>query len=290
MLEALDQSGLLASLPPATSVTCRACVGDHDVEVWRDDDGDQARFWHCCPESGLVQVQADRLGQWRANIDGLVVLIQAALGNRARRSIVVPERVWMWQGAVIDGRPRTVWFVRGHGWPDGEAIASRVRATAETVILVSDPPSTAPQPLQTGRIISLWQIVDQDEEDAVIVDAGLLVEAATGSPATSPTPREPRHRRRGGRDEAVAALTNALVRFLTDAQRQLAHQGKADAQAYLAYQPPTQKALGSLAGIRIHTRVGRALKDASPGGKYLRLLWEAAQTPEGVMEFRLPGV
>jgi len=54
------------------------------------------------------------------------------------------------------------------------------------------------------------------------------------------------------------------------------------------YQPPTQKEIGALAGIRIHTRVGRALKDPSPAGKHLSLLWEAAQTPEGVMEFKQP--
>ena len=116
-----------------------------------------------------------------------------------------------------------------------------------------------------------------------------LAEAAIGSPATSPTPREARHRRRSERDEAIAALTNALVQFLTNAQRQLEHQGKADASAYLAYQPPTQKEIGVLAGISIHTRVGRALKDPSPAGFRLRELWDATRSPEGVMGFKMPG-
>jgi hypothetical protein len=217
------------------------------------------------------------------------VLIQAALGDRARRSVIAPERAWMWQGAIIDGRPRTVYFVRGHAWPDGGEIAGRIRATAETAILVSDPPATAPAALQTGRVVSLWQIIDQDDEDRLLVSPEYLAEAAIGSPATSPTPREARHRRRGNRDEAIAALTNALVQFLTNAQRQLTHQGKADASAFVAYQPPTQKQIGAMAGIRVHTRVGRALQDSSPAGRHLHQLWEAAQSPEGVMGFKPPG-
>jgi hypothetical protein len=287
VLAGLESAGLLRNLPPANSVDCRACDGDHDVEVQREGDGDQARFWHRCPEAGRVEVPSERLTLWSAHLDGLLRLIQAALGDRARRSVIAPERAWMWQGAIIDGRPRTVYFVRGHGWPDGSEVASRVRATAETVILVSDPPATAPSVLQTGRIVSLWQVIDQDDADTLLVSPEYLAEAATGSPATSPTPREARHRRRGDRDEAIAALTNALVQFLSNAQRQLTHQGKADASAFVAYQPPTQKQIGAMAGILVHTRVGRALQDPTPAGSRLRDLWEASRSSDGVMSFKL---
>jgi hypothetical protein len=286
VLDGLESAGLLRSLPPATSVACRGCDGDHDVEIQREGDGDQASFWHRCPEAGRVEVPAERLNLWAAHLDGLLRLIQAALGDRARRSVIAPERAWMWQGAIIDGRPRTVYFVRGHGWPDGGEIASQVRATAETLILVSDPPTSAPAALRTGRIVSLWQVIDQDDADRLLVSPDYLAEAAIGSPSTSPTPREARHRRRGDRDEAITALTNALVLFLTNAQRQLTHQGKADASAFVAYQPPTQKQIGAMAGIRVHTRVGRALQDSSPAGCRLRELWLATRMADGVMGFR----
>ena len=124
---------------------------------------------------------------------------------------------------IIDGRPRTVYFGRGHGCPDASDVASRVRATAETVILVSDPPATTPPALQTGRVVLLWQVIDHDDADTLLVSPEYLTEAATGSPATSPTPREARHRRRGDRNEAIAALTNALMQFLSNAQSQLTH-------------------------------------------------------------------
>lgn len=289
VLEGLETAGLLTSGDPLSSVDCRACHGVHDVEVQQEGTGKDARFWHHCPEAGRVEITAERLRQWRANLAAVTSLIQKALGKRARRHVVRSDRVWLWTGGIIGGKPKTVYWVRGHDWADGGEIAAFVKATKETVVLVSDPPVEAPESLRAGRVVSLWQVVDVNEEDQVLVCPERLAEAVTGSPATKLLPREASHRRRGGRDEAIAALTNALIAVILRTQNQLRHQGKVDATALSGFKPIQKQELGRLAGITVKSRVGRALdpeQERSPAGRRLQGLWLVAQDATLIMEFQ----
>jgi len=101
----------------ASIVTCRACDADHPSEVEFDESVNGYR--HFCPDAGWVDVPADDLKCYRADISWLLTKLRRELGiaDHVPAPCLVDEVLWDLGEAWIGKRKSTILFGRriGHG-------------------------------------------------------------------------------------------------------------------------------------------------------------------------------
>ena len=99
----------------ATHVVCDACHEDHIEEVVRIKSGKEVAFQISCPDSGWVDVPADRLRQWTLDTSRLVSLLSAGIEPADAAVAVIPDLAWRLGSVEIAGVTFSIALVRGGG-------------------------------------------------------------------------------------------------------------------------------------------------------------------------------
>lgn len=71
VFEACIEAGLIAPIQAARSIACDACDEGHVEKVIPRGGQDKTRFYITCPDSGLIEVESERLRQWRFDGEAL---------------------------------------------------------------------------------------------------------------------------------------------------------------------------------------------------------------------------
>ncbi len=93
-VQILRELGAIQSGPLADSITCRACHSDHAAEI--EFDATARRYFHFCPEAGIVKIDDADLATYQHRPEWLVDWLATALQvpSRLRQRALVPDRAW----------------------------------------------------------------------------------------------------------------------------------------------------------------------------------------------------
>jgi hypothetical protein len=89
--EALTAAGLISEMALATRVVCDVCEADHWERVRWSEDGKRAYI--VCPEAGIVDLDLERLRQWKCCLQQFAGRISKALGRGEVRPVPA-SRLW----------------------------------------------------------------------------------------------------------------------------------------------------------------------------------------------------
>lgn len=131
---------ILVPTRSATHVVCNACHEDHVEEVVRIKNGKDVVFRLRCPESGLVDVPADRLRQWTLDATRLVSLLSAGIGPANSAEAVVPDSAWRLGSVEIAGVALGVVLVRGSGTSSLETVATKLPPQRTVIVCTGEAP------------------------------------------------------------------------------------------------------------------------------------------------------
>lgn len=131
---------ILVPTRPATHVVCNACHEDHIEEVVRIKSGKEVAFRMICPNSGWIDVPADRLRQWTLDASRLVSLLSAAIGPANSAEAVVPDSAWRLGSVEIAGVVFGVVLVRGSGTSSLEAVAGKLPPQRTVIVCTREAP------------------------------------------------------------------------------------------------------------------------------------------------------
>ncbi len=131
---------ILVPTRPATHVVCNACHEDHVEEVVRIKVGKEVVFRMRCPDSGWVDVPAERLRQWTLDVPRLVSLLSAGIDPASAAETVVPESVWQLGSVEIAGVVLCIVLVRGGGITSLWTAASKLPPQRTVVVRTAEAP------------------------------------------------------------------------------------------------------------------------------------------------------
>ncbi|MCA9082014.1 MAG: hypothetical protein KDA58_15740 [Planctomycetaceae bacterium] len=124
----------------ATHVVCDACHEDHVEEVVRIKAGNDVAFRIRCPDSGWVDVPADRLRQWTMDTSRMVSLLSAGIGPADAAEAVIPDQVWRLGSVEIAGVVLSIVLVRGGGIKSLGTVAAKLPPQRTVVVRTADAP------------------------------------------------------------------------------------------------------------------------------------------------------
>ena len=183
-LSALQRLGAVRDGPRPDTITCRACDSDHFAAV--DFDERTQRYFHSCPDAGIVWVNGNDLTTLRFDAEWLVDWLTSTLEismSRSRRGLI-NRKVWHLGDATCGGTLMTVIFARrviSQSELDGLASVLRPIHRAEKGVVITTSPRVARQVRLPGgyEFLDLSEIA-RSEGDRLMLDA---VPLGTGSKA-----------------------------------------------------------------------------------------------------------
>lgn len=114
--------GLLREAELADSIYCIDCGEGHFANVYWEIPGVKACFG--CPTEGVLDVDIDRLRQWRIDADHIAQSIAGAFGLSLPLAQLLSGRLWHLGRKRLGGRYRDVFFGRGGRSPVTEVSAA----------------------------------------------------------------------------------------------------------------------------------------------------------------------
>ena len=199
-LSALQRLGAVRDGPRPDTITCRACDSDHFAAV--DFDERTQRYFHSCPDAGIVWVNGNDLTTLRFDAEWLVDWLTSTLEismSRSRRGLI-NRKVWHLGDATCGGTLMTVIFARrviSQSELDGLASVLRPIHRAEKGVVITTSPRVARQVRLPGgyEFLDLSEIA-RSEGDRLMLDAvplgywikGMEPTTAKGAPAREGRP------------------------------------------------------------------------------------------------------
>ncbi len=182
--EALEL-GLLREMELASVVLCDQCGEAHWSEVHWEEPGVKACFG--CPTEGVVEIDIERLRQWRIDPERLAALAAGALGLNAGACEPLRERLWHLGRRRITDRFREVYFGLGACLPVAEMSAAiRASIGQGPALLLTVGCAGAPDGLPAGHHLLDFASVSRVECGKIAVDMEFVEERLTGD---APLPR-----------------------------------------------------------------------------------------------------
>ena len=114
--------GLLRETELATAVVCDQCGDAHWAEVYWVTPGVKACFG--CDAEGVIDIELDRLRQWRIDADRVAGLVAGSLEVSSPIEILLRERLWRVGRRRLGGRYRDIFFGVPAGLPVAEMSAA----------------------------------------------------------------------------------------------------------------------------------------------------------------------
>jgi hypothetical protein len=269
--ELLD-AGLLVPHRTAQSIMCDACAAGHaeEVETVMYPNGRTCLFIYC-PENGRLEIEPDRLRQWRPRYGIVAELIADSLDATGGCREILPERLWDIGRAAVAGQSRPVWLARRL---TAELIP---RLPADKVSLLFILGNARPEGLEIApeRVFEVRRLVRcEDGElsldaDAVRTQLGEIVRTA---------PPKKRSGRRTSRAAAIDSIKKHLREQILIRKSTLSKGWNAELE------PLEQKYLAELAGVHEST-VSRILREETQE-RELQILWQIVNDPEQIMRYQ----
>lgn len=288
-LDALLRDGVLVTAPTAATVWCGGC-DEREAVPWDDDPGDPQQIRYTCTTYG-TEHQAPRAWTCRYRVDmtALALRIGAGLGSQQEPEISEQQRIHRWERLPILGVTRTVVIARGLGWKDGTALWEKLGLTPTAILIAVGPKPRVPTHLrldERGTLhLSLWSILDVDDEARITVDRERLEEEVAAqleqrAPKATPTKRDV------AKQVKLRLIERELRARLVVARKQLldGNGGAAEAtcRATTGYDE-----LGKMAGIDKST-VSRHLRSGMPEAEAVQVLLAVARDLQALREWN-PG-
>lgn len=126
LFDASLEAEILVEAELARSVVCDACSEGHSSEVVRGDDARGSQWFSLCPEEGAVEVEPERLLQWKFRAEGLARVISGALSKVRGLPKEVAPGIWK-LGTVGPAKSRAFVHLVAEAW--SESARERVKQT-----------------------------------------------------------------------------------------------------------------------------------------------------------------
>jgi hypothetical protein len=142
--EALVATRVLVAARTATHVTCDQCHDGHVEEVSRVAlPGGGTRFLVNCPEAGLVEVNPERLRQWKVDVDRLASLLAGGVGAGNVPEPLVRGTAWRLGQITVAGTAFNVVLLVPTATVDGPPALPNSIPPERTVLVVTSEGETS---------------------------------------------------------------------------------------------------------------------------------------------------
>lgn len=282
-LDALLRDGLVVLAPTASTVWCGGC-DEREAVPWDDDPEDPQQIRYTCATYG-TEHQAPRrwTARYRVDMTALALRIGAGLGSKQQPEISEQQRIHRWERLPILGVTRTVVIARGLGWKDGPALWEKLGLTPTAILIAVGPKPRVPAHLQLderGTLhLSLWSILDVDDDARIVVDRERLEEEVAAqveqrAPKAAPTKRDVE------KQVKLRLIERELRARLVAARKQLLDGDGGGAEATCRATTGFDQ-LGKMAGIH-KSSVSRYLGSGTPEAAAVQALLDAARDLESL--------
>jgi hypothetical protein len=182
--------GLLRETELAGAVVCDQCGAAHWAEVYWVTPGVKACFG--CDTEGVIDIELDRLRQWRIDADRVAGLVAGSLDLSSPIEVLLRERLWRIGRRRMGGRYRDIFFGVGAGLPVAEMSAAiRSSIGPGSALLLTVGTDGNPEGIPAGQHRLDLASVSRIEGGRVVIDLDYVEERLAGeAPSTrksSPT-------------------------------------------------------------------------------------------------------
>jgi len=176
--------GLLRETELAASIVCDQCGDAHWAEIYWVTPGVKACFG--CETEGVIDIEIDRLRQWRIDTDRVASLVAGSLDLSLPIEMLLRERLWHLGRRRLGGRYRDIFFGFGAGLPVAEMSAAiRSSIGPGSALLLTLGADGNPEGLPSGQHLLDLASVSRVESGRVVVDLEYVEERlAEETPST----------------------------------------------------------------------------------------------------------
>jgi hypothetical protein len=179
--------GLLREAELAESVFCYECGDPHFADIYWEIPG--AKACCGCPVEGVIDIEIDRLRQWRIDADRMAGLVAGSLDLSAPIDVLLRERLWRIGRRRLGGRYRDIFFGVGAGWPVAEMSAAiRSSIGPGSALLLTAGADGNPDGIPAGQHRLDLASVSRVEGGRVVIDLDYVEERLAGE---APSTRKP---------------------------------------------------------------------------------------------------
>ncbi len=180
--------GLLRETELAESIICDQCGEGHWAGIHWEVPGVKACFG--CDTEGVIDIEIDRLRQWRMDAGRAAGLTAGALDLPGTVEMLLPDRLWRLGRRRLGGRYREIFFGIGAGVPVS-AMSTAIRSSigAGSALLLTLGSKANPEGLPAGQHLLDLASVCHVENDRLVLDVDYIEDrlAESGVPARKST-------------------------------------------------------------------------------------------------------
>jgi len=174
--------GLLRETELAGAVVCDQCGEAHWAEVYWVTPGVKACFG--CDTEGVIDIELDRLRQWRIDADRVAGLVAGSLDLSSPIEVLLRERLWRIGRRRMGGRYRDIFFGVGAGLPGAEMSAAiRSSIGPGSALLLTVGADGNPEGIPAGQHWLDLTSVSRIEGGRVVIDLDYVEERLAGEAA-----------------------------------------------------------------------------------------------------------
>jgi len=176
--------GLLRETELAGAVVCDQCGEAHWAEVYWVTPGVKACFG--CDTEGVIDIELDRLRQWRIDADRVAGLVAGSLDLSSPIEVLLRERLWRIGRRRMGGRYRDIFFGVGAGLPGAEMSAAiRSSIGPGSALLLTVGADGNPDGIPAGQHRLDLASVSRVEGGRVVIDLDYVEERLAGEAAST---------------------------------------------------------------------------------------------------------
>ena len=176
--------GLLRETELAGAVVCDQCGEAHWAEVYWVTPGVKACFG--CDTEGVIDIELDRLRQWRIDADRVAGLVAGSLDLSSPIEVLLRERLWRIGRRRMGGRYRDIFFGVGAGLPVAEMSAAiRSSIGPGSALLLTVGTDGNPDGIPAGQHRLDLASVSRVEGGRVVIDLDYVEERLAGEAAST---------------------------------------------------------------------------------------------------------
>ena len=175
---------LLRETELAGAVVCDQCGEAHWAEVYWVTPGVKACFG--CDTEGVIDIELDRLRQWRIDADRVAGLVAGSLDLSSPIEVLLRERLWRIGRRRMGGRYRDIYFGVGAGLPVAEMSAAiRSSIGPGSALLLTVGTDGNPDGIPAGQHRLDLASVSRVEGGRVVIDLDYVEERLAGEAAST---------------------------------------------------------------------------------------------------------
>lgn len=176
--------GLLRETELAGAVVCDQCGAAHWAEVDWVTPGVKACFG--CDTEGVIDIELDRLRQWRIDADRVAGLVAGSLDLSSPIEVLLRERLWRIGRRRMGGRYRDIFFGVGAGLPVADMSAAiRSSIGPGYALLLTVGTDGNPEGIPAGQHRLDLASVSRIEGGRVVIDLDYVEERLAGEAAST---------------------------------------------------------------------------------------------------------